>query len=700
LDALDRGYQACAILAGEKRPFGAAWTQIHHESKATAIASFEAWQKQGATGVGLLLGKPSLGLIDVDLDHPKSLLLRDHLLPPTAMMSGRAGRPRSHCWYRVTDLDQLPATRRFRMPGGGTSIELRSTGSQTVIPPTVHPSGELYRWEGEPWGGETGPTVVEGLQLSKQVTVLAMAAVLLENWPHKGGRHDAYLALAGGLLRFGYRGINEYWEKNLPTLIGALADASHDEEGRRTRISEAMGSTMERLRLDGKAVGFPRLAELIGADHAEAARRLARDMEQLAGFTEEPPRKPADVEGDYGVGTAEAIQSTLEPEVRNPVAEKLTSWGLIDLEPYLTGQVEMPPPTVLLRGDGKGLMYPGRVNSLYGKSESAKSWIALFATIQEIAKGERTLYIDLEDGPIGTIDRLKRLGAGVDDLREQFRYINPDGPLSPMERGFFGKQETDEGKKAHVAFEAMIKSFDPTLIVVDGMTVLYGLHGLNTNDATATEIITGWLKKQCRGGRNTVIVIDHTGKGDTTGASPIGAHQKVAMVQGTALRVDVIEQPRPGSVGRMNLVVHKDRPGSVREFAAPPSGRSNEQIAAVVTLDSTVPPFSRMTIDAPDPKAVAATSDSLNTKWDKLGAEAEWQNRVIGVLQSLDDGEWLHTRKLYDQLGLTGKDDVAPARDAWGALYKRGSIERKGNNNKSLYVRLPPKADAPDSDSG
>ena len=45
--------------------------------------------------------------------------------------------------------------------------------------------------------------------------------------------------------------------------------------------------------------------------------------------------------------------------------------------------------------------------------------------------------------------------------------------------------------------------------VVDGMTVLYGLHGLDSNDNASTDVITGWLKQLTRNGRSTVIVIDH-----------------------------------------------------------------------------------------------------------------------------------------------------------------------------------------------
>ena len=72
-----------------------------------------------------------------------------------------------------------------------------------MIPPSIHPSGESYRWEGTPWGGEDGPAVVNGRVLATQVALLALGTVLLDGWPKQGSRHEAYLALAGGLLRQG-----------------------------------------------------------------------------------------------------------------------------------------------------------------------------------------------------------------------------------------------------------------------------------------------------------------------------------------------------------------------------------------------------------------------------------------------------------------------------------------------------------------
>lgn len=677
VEAFREGYQAIPVRTANKRPYGSGWTHTRWSSEEEITTAFEEAAEAGAGDVGLLLGAPSGGLIDVDLDHPLALRLRDYFLPPSPMESGRAGRPRSHRWYMV---EEVPSTRPYKMPDGSMCVELRSTGAQTVIPHSSHPSGERYRWEGEPWGGEAGPAQVDGRVLAIQVALLGLAAVLVENWPKRGGRHEAYLHLAGGLLRFG-DSVHPYWERNLPVLIGALADATHDDDGPSTRISEVMGTTVTKIR-EGVAVsGFPKLAEIIGEDHVRAVRRMAREVEALSGFEPEVVRdlEPSSVEipPDPEEEAAEEHDFEHLPDhERNPLEERISSWAAVDLGPYLSGQVVMPEPSILRRSDGRGLLYPGRVNMIYGKSESGKSWLSLVACVQEMTEGERVMYLDMEDEPTNTLARMQALGAGDDDLKMLFRYVHPEGPLSGMQRYKFGVKPTEEGQRSESVFRALLDSYDPTLVVVDGMTVLYGLHGHDTNDAMATDVITSWLKSLTRRGRTTVIVIDHTGKGGGPGASPIGAHHKTAMVQGASLRADAIERPMPGAIGTMNLVVHKDRPGAVRQI----SSTHSEQIAAEVEMDSTEPGVTRVTMRPPRLDTFVVGDGDQELKLAQLAQSQEMREGIMGMFGGEVDRE-LTTAEVVDQL------NVKPAvvYDAWKMLESEGVVVRLGSTRWTRF---------------
>ena len=92
--------------------------------------------------VGIILGEPSGWLVDVDLDCDEAIELADQYLPPTPAITGRPSAPRSHRWYIAAGATTEKAHRSAY--DGSMIVELRSTGAQTVVGPSVHPDGETY----------------------------------------------------------------------------------------------------------------------------------------------------------------------------------------------------------------------------------------------------------------------------------------------------------------------------------------------------------------------------------------------------------------------------------------------------------------------------------------------------------------------------------------------------------------------------
>ena len=732
IEAYRRGYTPIPIRAGEKRPFTPGWPQTQWVSEEEVASAFTGWTGQGITNIGLVLGNN--GLVDVDLDNVQALRLGPVLLPKTLMVSGRRGRPKSHYWYRLEG--DAPAYRKYKMPDlvndlpreqvSRVSVELRVKGHQTVIPPSRHPSGEWYEWEGAPWGGAHGPTVVNGRTLARQVAVVGMLSVLIENWPSSGSRHDAYLALAGGFLRWG-KDVHPYWEANLANLIRVVAAVTRDGDGGETRISEVIPTTIKNLRRNAKSsdplklVGFGRLAEIIGNEHADMVKRMKNEVESLADVRLEPMRREATPvrvpmtalpifdSGAVAELDPDAVVSGLLPEIRNPMEERVSTWDRVDMEPYILGQVVMPEPTVLMRNDGKGLMYPGRVNSLYGLSESGKSWIALVICQQEIAKGERVMYLDFEDSPEGTWNRLQLIGMNVYDM-SQFAYVHPEDPLADMLRGRFSQRPEDAHRVRSNQFRTLLESFDPTLLVVDGMTTLYNSHGLSTNEAADTDVISAWLRSLARNGRSTVIVIDHTGKSGERGASPIGAHHKIAMVQGTAIQVVPITQPMPGALGEIELLVYKDRPGAVRAVSGPVRRDSRTQVAALVTIDSTQEGITRITVAAPSKDDTTIGDDDEEVaraveRAEREKVKEEQAQEVRNIREKLlnlykgEVGKSFHKVEMVSAFwGDVGTRKVpGPGRVQWEAakislddavsgLVTEGWLEKSGISQGTLYT--------------
>jgi len=128
------------------------------------------------SNIGLLLGEPSGRLVDVDLDCGEATILAPAILPPTGMIHGRESRPKSHYWYICSAPPSSVA--RYTDACGGTIIELRSTGGQTVVPPSVHPSGEQVVWD-----AAGAPAQVEIEHLDRRVRLVAATVLLLRVGP-------------------------------------------------------------------------------------------------------------------------------------------------------------------------------------------------------------------------------------------------------------------------------------------------------------------------------------------------------------------------------------------------------------------------------------------------------------------------------------------------------------------------------------
>lgn len=231
--------------------------QVPHRAKGPVLPGWQTHRLVDAelplhfsvkTNIGLLLGEASRGLVDVDLDAPEALGIADTFLPATGRVHGRPGKPRSHYWYMV---EPIPRPKKYQDIDGTCLVELRSTGQQTLVPPSVHPSGETLVWL-----SDGDPAHLQGQVLSDKVSELAACALIARHWSAVGSRQDLSLALAGVLARAG-------WESDeTKRFIEAAARIADDEEV--AKRSRAVEDTFKRLAGGQPVTGIPRLFEIFG----------------------------------------------------------------------------------------------------------------------------------------------------------------------------------------------------------------------------------------------------------------------------------------------------------------------------------------------------------------------------------------------------------------------------------------------------
>jgi putative DNA primase/helicase len=230
--------------------------------------------------IGLILGVgPTGGLVDVDLDTAEAAAAARELLPNTSFRYGRQSKPASHAMYVC---EPVPVTRQYKCPVTGASlVELRglsrrgTPGAQSLVPPSVHPSGERIRFEP---GGGSKPARVSPAELERAVARVAAAALLARHWVGEGARNQAFLALAGLLAR-------ARWSQAETTQFArALYRSLWSDDADLAQAEREVSHTYERYRQGNELTGYPRLAELINEKVLRTALRW------LGIETSTPPR--------------------------------------------------------------------------------------------------------------------------------------------------------------------------------------------------------------------------------------------------------------------------------------------------------------------------------------------------------------------------------------------------------------------------
>ena len=206
--------------------------------------------------LGLLLGHKS-GVMDVDLDCPEANGLADLILPQPFAKFDRGTSDSGHYLYKATTCGP---TKKFSGNGPkSTLVEVREDGSQTMIPPSIHPNGSHLRFTDI---NQEAPEA-EYADLLKSVSFLAACSEIAQLWG-LGRRHDLALSFSGLCLK---QNVNPQLLVNIIQHICQIT-SDRDEQDRMNCVKTSVGKPSDKMR------GYHGLVDCIGKAAADRIAKL------------------------------------------------------------------------------------------------------------------------------------------------------------------------------------------------------------------------------------------------------------------------------------------------------------------------------------------------------------------------------------------------------------------------------------------
>jgi hypothetical protein len=655
---------------GSKRP-AFAWQRFQQELPTPD--ELLMWFKDDVNGIGVITGKVSNSLEMLELEG-RAVAQKMHLdIAEIANNSGLGDlwqrlnggyvelTPSGglHWLYRVSDGTLPGNTKLARKPGenGGVDVwaETRSEGGFTITAPsggTTHPSGGNWTLIGG--SIETIPTIT-----MEQRSALHNIFAMFDEMPKAESIQQEVATKHDGVTTPGDDyGSQHTWEELLVPLGWAVVYRKNEATvWRRPGKTEGISATTNFNGNDKFFVfttstqfesetSYSKFAFYATLKHGGDFKAAATDLRNQ-GY------------GPQGLNSFDLSNSlmpanTLVTPAVTTLDDDESSWKPIALKDYFDGLFAAPIATILKRSDGHGLIYTGRVHSIYGESESGKSWVAQIATAECLKADKKVIYIDFESDAIDIVNRLKALGVSRANLLQYFTYIRPDGP-----------RDSDDPY-----WQAILEPDSAELVIIDGVTESLTMWGGETKDNDA---ITRWMRIFPRtvatASGAAVVLIDHiTKNAETRGRFAIGGQAKLATIDGAAYLVEPLEALAPGRTGTLTMRVTKDRPGFIRKIAGMWRKSDRTQEAAVFTIDST--------------RAQMEYVIGVPMVEDELEANKEFK-------KSKEIADFIHnhpgcTRRFIAD-GITGSKDAIGER--LSDLLAGGWVENRGNDRSFiLYI--------------
>jgi hypothetical protein len=306
---------------------------------------------------------------------------------------------------------------------------------------------------------------------------------------------------------------------------------------------------------------------------------------------------------------------------------------------------------------------------VFGDPEAMKSWLLLLSAVQEIERGRHVFYMDMEDNERSIVDRLRLLGASRIRIKKHFHYFRPDDQIT----------EHDQA-----AFRRLVTKHQPTLVVLDGVTEAFALHGLSINSAEEAAM---WFRNFARQFQvkptpeydgPAIVELDHVVKShESRNGWAIGSIHKKAGIKGAAYQVVTVAPFGKGKHGISRLLLEKDSPGGVEWVAF---GRNRQRLVGELHCDATGGGGVDAWIESADPAASTPDPDA------DLPLTQTYDFRLLmqAVCEFVAANEGCSLRTVRG--GVKGTNEhIATALDQ---LALEGFVENQGKGTKRQYVAV------------
>ncbi len=249
---LEKDVYTVPLQSRSKRPKAKNWPHLRLVEDDLKAGAFKP-----GDNIGALWGDPSAHATDVDLDMDEAIWVAEQLLPDT-FIYGRTGKEYSHYVYRVAGAK----TKKWQTRELGTIVEIRSTGAQSVIPPSRHPEGGFYFTH-----EDVDFISLTKLDLERYCDEIAVAAIFVHYYPEAGSRHDFVHACTGALC-------HQRWPASkVKRVMGAVLTIIQEEDDEMNDRMTAVVNTIEKHDAGDRTKGFTTLADWMSMEVISAVRR-------------------------------------------------------------------------------------------------------------------------------------------------------------------------------------------------------------------------------------------------------------------------------------------------------------------------------------------------------------------------------------------------------------------------------------------